>query len=98
MRIRVVPSAQQQIRDAISWWEANRPAAPNAIRDELRRAFRFLRAQPRMGARARNPGLESVRRVLLSRVRYHVYYRVVDATDTVEVLAFWQAQRAAGPP
>ncbi len=97
MRIRIVPSAQRQIRDAIAWWDANRPGAPGAIAEELRRTLRLLRVHTELGARARNPGMESIRRVLLARVRYHVYYRVIEGTGTIEVLAFWHAQRGSGP-
>jgi len=59
VRIRIVPSAQQQIRDAIAWWDANRPAAPGAIVEELRRALRLLRVQPEIGARSAYDGSQS---------------------------------------
>jgi hypothetical protein len=36
----------------------------------------LLRAQPAIGSRATNVGLESVRRILLTRVHRHLYYRV----------------------
>jgi plasmid stabilization system protein ParE len=98
VRIRVVPSAQRQIREAIDWWRSNRPAAPGAVTDELRRAFRLLRSQPTIGARARNVGLESVRRILLSRIRYHVYYRLSPAGDAIEILALWHSSRGIAPP
>lgn len=98
MRLRVVPMAQQQIREAAGWWRTNRPAAPNAIVDELRRVFRLLRVHPAIGACARNPGFDGVRRVLVARVGYHVYYRIGPAGDVVEILAFWHSRRGAGPP
>ena len=73
------------------------PAAPNAVSHELRRAFRLLRAQPAIGSRARNVGLESVRRVLLAQVHRHLYYRVNQDQDEIEVLAFWNAQSGSEP-
>ena len=38
----------------------------------------------------------NVRRVLLARVRYYVYYRVTSAGE-VEVLALWHASRGRAP-
>jgi plasmid stabilization system protein ParE len=97
VRIRIVPAAQEQIRETVRWWRENRPAARNAISQELRRAFRLLRAQPAIGPRARNVGFESVRRILLARVHRHLYYRVNHDQDEIEVLAFWNASSGSGP-
>jgi plasmid stabilization system protein ParE len=58
----------------------------------------LLRAQPAIGARARSVGLESVRRILLARVHHHLYYRVSQDQDEIEVLAFWHAHSGAEPP
>ena len=49
------------------------------------------------GARARSERLPGVRRILLSRVRYHLYYRVNEESRQVEVLALWHARRGGGP-
>lgn len=73
----------------------NRPAALDAIREELERAFGLLAVEPRVGAVARNAKLRGVRRIHLSRVHYHIYYRVL--SGVVEVLAFWHTSRGAGP-
>jgi len=97
VRIRIVPAAQEQIREAVRWWRENRPAARNAISQELRRSFRLLCAQPAIGSRARNDGLQSVRRILLARVHRHLYYRVNEDQDEIEVLAFWNASSGFEP-
>ncbi len=80
-----------------SWWLDNRPKAPGAIRQELERAFSLLTLQPHLGARARSERLPGVRRILLSRVQYHLYYRVNEEARRVEVLALWHARRGRGP-
>jgi plasmid stabilization system protein ParE len=98
LSIEVSDLAKAQIRAADEWWRANRPAAPNAIREELERASRLIAVQPGVGARARNLSLVGVRRLLLARIRYHVYYRVVTDPDRVEVLAFWHGSRGNAPP
>ena len=98
LHIEVTNLAQAQIRAAGDWWRLNRPKAPNAIREELERASSLISVQPEIGARARNISLPGVRRLLLARIRYYVYYRVVTEPEQVEVLAFWHASRVSSPP
>lgn len=93
--VRPTRRAARQIREADAWWKNNRPTAPDAIGEELERAFAFISQQPGIGARATNVQLLGVRRIHLSRVRYHLYYRV--RSETVEVLAFWHTSRGSRP-
>ena len=96
LAIRVARGAAAEIDEAADWWELNRVAAPGAIADEIQRALALIRNQPRIGAVARNPRLPGVRRVHLSRVHYHLYYRVTP--EAIEVLAFWHTSRGSAPP
>jgi plasmid stabilization system protein ParE len=91
----VTRRASHEIEEAGAWWRANRPAAPDLFLTELSRALQLVAASPEIGALATNSSLRGVRRVLLSRIRYHLYYRV--ESDTVEVLALWHASRRSGP-
>ena len=95
LHIEVSDLAREQIRAAQDWWRANRPKAPNAIREELERASLLISVQPEIGARARNISLAGVRRLHLTRVRY---YRVVADQERIEILAFWHESRGSGPP
>ncbi|MBI3697638.1 MAG: type II toxin-antitoxin system RelE/ParE family toxin [Acidobacteria bacterium] len=97
LSIKVVRSAARQIAEASEWWQANRPAVPEALAEELRRGLALIAQQPGIGAQARNAKLEGVRRLCLSRVRYYLYYRVRRPSEVVEVLAFWHASRGSGP-
>lgn len=96
--VEVSDLAAGHIRAAEVWWRLNRPKALNAIREELERASSLIAVQPELGTRARNATLPGVRRVHLARVRYHLYYRVVEEPRHVELLAFWHASRGSGPP
>jgi plasmid stabilization system protein ParE len=96
--VEVSDLAAAQIRAAETWWRLNRPKAPNAIREDLERASSFIAVQPQAGARARNANLPGVRRLLLARTRYHLYYRQIEAPKRMEVLAFWHASRGSNPP
>ena len=96
-RIRITESAAEQVRAAHEWWQQNRPAAPHAIREDVASAFALLSVQPHVGARAGSPRLTGVRRVLLTRISYHLYYRVLASERAIEVLAFWHASRQNEP-
>lgn len=96
LRVEITENAQAQISAAAEWWAKNRPAAPEAVGDDLDRILELLRLQPAIGTTARRATLSHVRRVTLSRIRYYVYYRVTD--DAIQVLAFWHTSRGSQPP
>lgn len=91
--------AAEQTETAGRWWRHNRTKAPEALGEELAQALQLIASQPEVGARARNTKLGGVRRILLSRVRFSLYYRVLDSpTRSLEVLALWHTSRGAKPP
>jgi plasmid stabilization system protein ParE len=96
--VEVSDVAAAQIRAAEAWWRLNRPKAPKAIREDLERASSLIAVQPQAGARARNATLPGVRRLLLARTRYHLYYRQIEAPKRLEILAFWHTNRGSNPP
>ncbi|MBM4382994.1 MAG: type II toxin-antitoxin system RelE/ParE family toxin [Deltaproteobacteria bacterium] len=59
-------------------------------------ALRLITDHPSIGQRAQ-PHLRGVRRVLLPRAGYFVYYRVDEARRRIEVLAIWHTSRGPGP-
>jgi plasmid stabilization system protein ParE len=95
LAIRVAHRAAGEIAEVDVWWQKNRPDAPDAVREEIERAFDLISSQPKVGARAVNASLQGVRRVHLARIRYNLYYRTM--SSAVEVLAFWHSSRGAGP-
>ena len=95
LQIRVSPQALVQIEEAASWWERNRPSAPNAIHHDVPEILTVLSTQPGVGAPARRSRVIGVRRVNLTRVRYYIYYRV--SGGFLDVLAFWHTSRAGHP-
>jgi hypothetical protein len=86
LRLHISNDAAREIADALVWWRANRIAAPEALKEDLRHGLELIRTQPGVGALARNVRLSGVRRINLSRVRYFVYYihfgRRLDSRDT----------------
>ena len=91
--LQVTRRAAREIREAAHWWDENRPAAPDAFRDAIEKAFELISVQPKIGAVAANVKLRGVRRILLSRVRYFLYYRVKSKARAVEVVALWHMSR-----
>lgn len=96
-RLQVSRRAESQIRVAADWWLKNRSKAPEAFAEEIARAFDLIRALPSVGEPVAHPSLKGVRRVLLERVQYYLYYQPFPATDIVEVLALWHTSRGKGP-
>ena len=91
----VTRRAAREIREASAWWDANRPAAPQAFRQAIATAFELIATQPRVGARATNTRLQGVRRIHLAQVHYYLYY-CVRSSQTVDVLALWHTSRHPG--
>jgi plasmid stabilization system protein ParE len=93
-----VPRAKRETAAAGRWWRANREKAPLAFEEELEKALDLISRQSAIGARATNMRLSGVRKLLLGRVQYHLYYRVVSTESRIEVLAIWHAARGEAPP
>jgi plasmid stabilization system protein ParE len=96
--VRIVSTAARSILDAAEWWVSNRPKAPAAFAEELERALQLIATQPAVGAQALNVKLAGIRRIHLTRVRYHLYYRVAKSPARIEVLALWHTSRGSTPP
>jgi len=96
LSVRVSDVAANQIDEATAWWSIHRPGAPDAIADELERAFQILVVQPNIGSRARQARLEGVRRLHLLRNRYYIYYRLSGGSN-IDILAFWHTSRGSAP-
>lgn len=95
--VELSPEALEQAQAIRSWWTENREAAPDLFVEELSAALRKLATTPRIGARYEAPGLREMRRVLMPRTRYHVYYTADDDDRLVRVHAIWHLSRGQGP-
>ena len=93
--VEVTSRAAIQIETAARWWSTNRPAAPEVIRVDFQEAVALLSSQPGVGAKSKSPRYPELRRLYLSRVRYHIYYQVL--RDKIVIVAFWHASRGIGP-
>ncbi|MFA6444886.1 MAG: type II toxin-antitoxin system RelE/ParE family toxin [Sterolibacterium sp.] len=95
LRVKVSARAASQIHKAAEWWAENRPAAPGAVRTDIGEALALLAQQPGIGAAYEGARIKGVRRLLVGRIRYFIYYRVTP--ETLEVLTVWHESRGKQP-
>ncbi len=98
LRIVFTKRAADQAERALQWWREHRPAAPDLLEQELRDVLSLVATAPSLGAVARDGRLGEVRRVLLRRTRYYVFYRAQISKGDLEVLAVWHARRRPHVP
>ncbi|MEP7011663.1 MAG: type II toxin-antitoxin system RelE/ParE family toxin [Acidobacteriota bacterium] len=93
LSLRFSPRANREIRAASRWWDENRPAAPEAFREAITKAFDVIASRPESGALATNVQLPRVRRLHIHRVHYYLYYRIKANRTFVEILSLWHTSR-----
>lgn len=94
MKVELSEEAHAQVKEIDAWWRENRLAAPDLFTHELDQAVLMLEQSPTVGSRY-EAGAKSVRRVLLRRTHYYLYF--VDRDDSLYVVAVWSVYRGRGP-
>ena len=97
-RVVFTGTADEHIRIIADWWTVHRPKAPDLFLNELEAALDLLRELP--AARGKlypNPEVQGLRRLILRRSGYHVYYTVDPGKQRVLVRNVWHTARGAGP-
>jgi plasmid stabilization system protein ParE len=79
------------------WWNDNRPKAPGLFLEKLDAGLERLMSTPMAGLRYRGSGITGMRRLVMPRTRYHVYYTVVEEEALVRIHAIWHSSRGRGP-
>ncbi len=97
-RIRVLPKAEEQLAVIEVWWRQHRRAHPELVAEEMDEATRTLAAFPEAGVEHRARGRGAMRKMLLPRSQYLVFYKVNINEGVVEIFAVWHASRGKGPP
>lgn len=78
-----------------TWWQQNRPIAPNLFDDEMTLAVEQMRTSPTVGVVYPSSFGRTVRRVLMPETKNHLYYTVRE--NGIVVLSAWGAPRGRGP-
>ena len=90
--------AERQVDEADDWWRENRPAAPDLFRQEFEKAISTLARTPDVGMTYKRRGIPNLRRLLMLRTQYHIYYIHQLGSDSLQVISVWNALRRRGPP
>ena len=97
MILRFFGASAQQVQKVGAWWRENRPSAPDLFADELEWALQMLTSAPELGA-VYGPGAAGgVRRVLLPKTQYYLYYAVDRDRGLIGIIALWSCHRGRGP-
>jgi plasmid stabilization system protein ParE len=96
-RVDITPRARGQIQEISRWGRANRPKNPGLFREELVGVRQELERMPVAGSAHDSPEHGDVRRMLLLRTQYHLYYVIDEQQRVVTVLAVWHTSRGSGP-
>jgi plasmid stabilization system protein ParE len=97
VKVAYTRKARQLIERIGRWWVTNREAAPDLFFAELDAAIELLETSPEVGSPYRTKQGDVVRRILLPRTNYHVYYRIELELDLVLVISVWSTHRGRGP-
>ena len=87
LELRLRPEAEQDLLDAATWYEEQRQNLGHQFLDETLTAFAVIADAPQMYPEVHH----DVRRALLSRFPFGVFYRV--ERDVITVLAVMHASR-----
>ncbi len=87
------PRAAREIERIERWWSKNRPAAPGLFMEELVAAEAHLMTAPETGEAWRARRGRVIRRWLLPKSKYHLYYVHDAERERLLVVAVWGAVR-----
>jgi plasmid stabilization system protein ParE len=93
----LAPAAQTQAHKIAAWWRENRPSVPDLFDDEMEAVLERLAEAPKTGLSYRIVRNQLIRRVLMARCSYNVYFEIQDEPALVRIVAVWHAARGRGP-
>ena len=97
MKVRLTPRASRELERVSKRWRETRPAAPNLVLDEFEAAKNHLSTMPHSGQLYGHRKGHTIRRWMLPKTQYGVYFAVDAERDLVIVHSIWGARRRRGP-
>jgi plasmid stabilization system protein ParE len=80
------------LRAAYRWWRKYRNKAPDALEEDFAEALARFAEAPRTGKFVKRQRDGVVRRYLMERVRYYLFYRLRENGD-IDILQLWHSSR-----
>lgn len=96
MKLKILEEARDQYRAQNAWWREHRDAK-TLFAQEFLAAIRHLRTAPETGALYARKRGRAIRRWLMPKTEYHVYYRFDREHDVLVIYSVWGARRSHGP-
>jgi plasmid stabilization system protein ParE len=93
----LAPAAHAQARKIAAWWRENRPSAPDLFDDEMEAVLERLADAPKTGLSYLTIRDQLIRRVLMARSSYNVYFETHEERALVRIVAVWHNARGRGP-
>ena len=97
MKVGATPEATAQLESRKSWWRANRPETAALFDQEFSDAVALIAEKPTLFAVTIKLGRREIRRVLMERTAYHLYYEFDDAAQLVKIVSAWGALQGLPP-
>ncbi|HEX8409220.1 MAG TPA: type II toxin-antitoxin system RelE/ParE family toxin [Thermoanaerobaculia bacterium] len=94
-RIRISTRAWRELEAASRWWLQHRDKAPGAFEEDVDAALKLLRSNAFMGEPV-GASRRQVRRIWLDRIRYFIYYRLLN-DDVIEISTIRHGARGSRP-
>jgi len=95
--VRISPEAERQVRELEDWWTANRPAARTTFKEAFSAVIGHISRMPSIGRPCDDIGLPGVRRLLVERTPYAVFYSVDREAAEILIAAVWSRARGSSP-
>ncbi len=96
MKLEILEEARAQYRRQNAWWRQHRDAK-TLFAEEFLAALRHLRNAPESGSLYARKRGRTIRRWLMPKTKYHIYYRFDRRLDLVIIYSVWGARRGVGP-
>ena len=96
MKLEFAARALKEIERQGRWWLTNRPGSVQLFVQELEQAVDLIKATPFLGSIYARKRDRAIRRVLMPKTKYHLYFRQ-DGPEVIRVLSVWGARRERGP-
>ena len=93
----LAPAAYAQARKISAWWRENRPSVPDLFDDEIGAVLERLANAPKAGLSYLTIRSQPIRRLLMARSSYNVYFETHEERTLVRIVAVWHAARGRGP-
>ena len=96
VQIVLLDEARERFKAEDSWWRLHRDSKELFVA-EFGEVLRQIASAPGVGQRYRHSRGRMIQRILMKKVRCHVYYLHDTERDVVEILSIWGARRRRGP-